>query len=245
MDLLERDSFLDALAEYAGEAAARNGRFVLLAGEAGIGKTSLVEALQQRTSDARWLWGACDGSFTPRPLGPLFDIAETLGGELEERCADGVTRQELFSTSLRALDDPARLTIVAVEDVHWADEATLDWLRYLSRRLAPARTMVLVTYRDDEIGEDHPLRVVMGELATQRATRRIGVPPLTLEGVEGLAGGAHIDAAEVYALTGGNPFLVGEVLARRARCPPRSWTRSWAGSPGCPRRRGRPSRRPP
>jgi DNA-binding CsgD family transcriptional regulator/tetratricopeptide (TPR) repeat protein len=207
MDLLERGSFLDALAQYAADASAGNGRFILVSGEAGIGKTSLIEALAERV-DARWLWGACDGSFTPRPLGPLFDIADAAGGDLKERIDAGAPRQELFPASLRAFEDPARLTVVIVEDIHWADEATLDWLRYVSRRVASARAMLVVTYRDDEIGDGHPLRVVIGELATQRATRRMGVPPLSVDAVRMLAG----DAEQVHALTGGNPFFVSEIL---------------------------------
>ncbi len=212
MDLLERGSFLDALGQYAADASARNGRFVLVSGEAGIGKTSLIEALAERLDDARWLWGACDGSFTPRPLGPLFDIADAAGGDLRERTDGGAPRQELFSASLRAFDDPTRLTVVVVEDIHWADEATLDWLRYVSRRVASARAMVVVTYRDDVIGEDHPLRVVIGELATQRATRRMGVPPLTVNAVRTLAGDVGVDPEQLHALTGGNPFFVSEIL---------------------------------
>src|SRR5205823_2677175 len=116
------------------------------AGEAGAGKSALVEHLQSRLRAAAWHWGACDGLFTPRPLGPLFDIADTLGGELLALCRSGAPRDELFSALLRQVSsrekaaaeaapetgvDRQELPVLVVEDVHWADEATIDLLRFL------------------------------------------------------------------------------------------------------------------
>ncbi|TAM78612.1 MAG: helix-turn-helix transcriptional regulator [Chloroflexota bacterium] len=213
MSLLERAAFLDALAQYGEEAAGGTGRFVLVAGEAGIGKTVLVDALRERLTGHRWLWGACDLPSAARPLGPLFDMAETLGGELRDLTQAGASRQQLFATFLRDLAGSARPTTVVVEDLHQADEATLDWLVFLCRRIADLRTMVVVTYRDDEIDEEHPIRATIGQLATQRVTRRISLPRLSVEAVRALAEGTGMDAAEVHALTGGNAFYVGEVLA--------------------------------
>jgi predicted ATPase len=86
MALLERESALASLAEYAAHARSGEGRLVFVSGEAGVGKSALVERLAADIPDARWAWGACDGLFTPRPLGPLFDLADQLGGELLERC---------------------------------------------------------------------------------------------------------------------------------------------------------------
>ncbi len=79
MVLLERESHLAALCDYAGEAVQGEGRLVLISGEAGIGKSALVERLAADLPEARWSWGACDGLFTPRPLGPLFDLARSAG----------------------------------------------------------------------------------------------------------------------------------------------------------------------
>jgi predicted ATPase len=98
MELLERDSFLGALDEYATDAAAGRGRLVLVSGEAGIGKTALVDTFRAARTDLTWLWGACDGGFTPRPLGPLQEIAGSLGGRLLELCRAGADRNELFAT---------------------------------------------------------------------------------------------------------------------------------------------------
>jgi hypothetical protein len=71
--LLERESQLALLAEYAAEARLGDGRLVLIAGEAGVGKSALVEQAERDLPEAAWYWGACDGLFTPRPLGPLYD----------------------------------------------------------------------------------------------------------------------------------------------------------------------------
>src|SRR5215475_13138033 len=135
MPLLEREHALASLREYADAAAIGDGRVVLVSGEAGVGKSTLLEHFEAAAPQARWLHGACDGLFTPRPLGPLFDVAEELGGELLAACRAGAAREELFQLLLAAVSDGDRPTVVAIEDVHWADESTLDLLRYLGRRV--------------------------------------------------------------------------------------------------------------
>jgi DNA-binding CsgD family transcriptional regulator/tetratricopeptide (TPR) repeat protein len=212
MELLERASFLRTLGEHAGDARRGDGRLVLVSGESGMGKTVLLEAFQRQTKGARWLWGACDGLLTPRPLGPLFDIAEQAGGELAGLCAGGAARDRLFTAFLAELDSPAAFTVAVIEDVHWADEATIDLLSFAGRRLGRTRALLLATYRDDELSDDHPLRVVLGDLATQRATRRMQLPPLSADAVRELVGERDVDAAELHRVTGGNPFYVTEML---------------------------------
>lgn len=212
MPILERESQLEALGQYASEAQAGHGRLVLVAGEAGVGKSSLLEELQSQVTDARWCWGACDGLSTPRPLGPLLDISAVLGGELAQLCASEASRERMFSALLNQVSRSDVLTVLAVEDVHWADAATLDLLRFLGRRVRSARVLILVTYRDDGLAADDPLRVALGDLATQRPTRRVDLPPLSAQAVQVLAAGTGVEAAELYRLTGGNPFFVTEVL---------------------------------
>ena len=134
MELLERGASLASLAEYAAQARRGEGRLVLLGGEAGVGKSALVEQLQRDLPDARWSWSACDGLFTPRPLGPLHDLADQLGGDLLDLCVAGAVREELFRALLRQVSAPGTLSVVVVEDVHWADEATIDLLRFAGRR---------------------------------------------------------------------------------------------------------------
>jgi len=210
--LLERDSPLALLTEYAAQAATGEGRLVLLGGEPGVGKSALVERLHRELPDARWSWGMCDGLFTPRPLGPLFDLADQLGGELHEHCASGAGRELLFRALLREVSGPDVLDVVVIEDVHWADEATLDLLRYLSRRLRDAPVLLIATYRDGALAGDDPLRVTLGDLASQRCTRRVALAPLSPDAVQELASGSGLPAPELYRLTGGNPFYVTEVL---------------------------------
>ena len=210
--LLERESSLALLSEYAAQAAGGEGRLVLLSGEAGVGKSALVERLCRDLPDARWSWSMCDGLFTPRPLGPLFDLADQLGGALLDRCRAGAGREELFRTLLAQVRASGGLDVVVVEDVHWADEATLDLLRYLSRRLRGAALLLIATYRDDGLAVGDQLRVTLGDLGSQRCTRRVGLVPLSPEAVRTLAGGSGPPAPELYRLTGGNPFYVTEVL---------------------------------
>jgi DNA-binding CsgD family transcriptional regulator len=211
MSLLEREHVLASLGEYAAGAAARDGRLALVSGEAGAGKSSVLDAFRAEVPHARWAQGACDGLFTPRALGPLFDIAEQLGGDLLTAARDGAPRDELFATLLRELDidEP---TVLAIEDVHWADESTLDLLRFLGRRIRDLPVLAVFTYRDDELAADHPLRLVIGEMATQRSTRRIDIAPLSETAVRTLAAGSAIDPGELHRLTGGNAFFVTEVL---------------------------------
>jgi DNA-binding CsgD family transcriptional regulator len=211
VELLERGHFLRTLDEYAADAESGSGRMVLLSGEAGVGKTSLVEAFRDVRPELRWWWGACDGSFTPRPLGPLYEIALGVGGRLVELCTNDRDRRELFAAFLDELDRETAPTVVVVEDLHWADDATLDWLRYLARRIAKRRALIIASYRDDEPAADGSLRGVIGQLATHASARRMSVPPLSPDAVRRLAGDSA-DGDELYRLTGGVPFYVAEVL---------------------------------
>jgi predicted ATPase len=197
MQLLEREASLASLAGYAREARRGEGRLVLVAGEAGVGKSALVERLHDDLADACWSWGACDGLFTPRPLGPLFDLASTLGGELGDLCRAGAAREDLFRALLRQVSESGTLNIMVVEDVHWADEATVDMLRFLGRRLRAAPVLLIVTYRDDGLAADDPLRIALGDLATQRSTRRVELAPLSADAVRILAGGSGLEAARL------------------------------------------------
>jgi DNA-binding CsgD family transcriptional regulator/tetratricopeptide (TPR) repeat protein len=220
--LLERELQLATLDEYAAEARRGEGRLVLVSGEAGVGKSALLEEFEHRHPDARWAWGACDGLFTPRPLGPLLDIAGQLGGGLRETTARGATREELFQSLLGSLDRTDGMTALVFEDVHWADEATLDLLRFVGKRMRALPVLLFVTYRDDEIVPGHPLRRCLAQLSTERTTRRLDIPRLTPAAVRVLAAGSGLPADELHHLTGGNPFFLAEVLRDRGSSLPAS-----------------------
>src|SRR4029453_6599669 len=212
MRLIERESQRAALHQYAFEASQGQGRLVLILGEAGVGKSLLLEGFAQDVADAHWLWAGCDGLFTPAALGPLLDIASQIDGELLQLCRAEAKRDQLYGALLRQLGDLQTLTVIAIEDVHWADEATLDLLSYLGRRIQHLRVLLLVTYRDDGLVADDPLRLTLGALASQRAPRRLSLPALSAAGVATLAQDTGIDATELHRLTAGNPFFVTEVL---------------------------------
>jgi DNA-binding CsgD family transcriptional regulator/tetratricopeptide (TPR) repeat protein len=213
-ELLERSDQLSALADsldvVIAEAA---GALVFVGGEAGVGKTVLLQAFcDQRRASARILWGACEGLLTPGPLGPFFDLAEVTRGELEELVSSGARPHEVTAALIRELAG-GRATVVVLEDLHWADEATLDVLRLLARKVEAVPALVLASYRDDELDRAHPLTLVLGELATARAVTRLEVAPLSADAVGELAEQHGLDAQDLYRETNGNPFFVTEVLA--------------------------------
>ena len=215
MTLLEREPALEALEGALGEVAHGEGRVALLYGEAGIGKTSLVDCFARaRGQPGRTLWGACDSLHTPRPLGPVHDIAQQAGSALLGRLEAGAPPRVIFSTVLEELRQHPPV-IVVLEDLHWADAATLDLITFLGRRIRQVPALLVLTYRDDELGPDHPLRIVLGDLATSPAVRRIPLSPLSVAAVRTLAAGRPLDTAALHRQTGGNPFFVTEALASR------------------------------
>ena len=212
--LLERTDQLAALTHALdGVTAARVGAVVFVGGEAGAGKTALLRAFCEGQRDsARILWGACDGLLTPGPLGPLFDVAEVTGGELEALVSREARPHEVTGALVRELAG-GRPTVLVLEDLHWADEATLDVLRLLARKVEGVPALVLASYRDDELDRVHPLTLVLGELATARVVTRLAIPPLSEQAVGELAAPHGLDPGELHRQTNGNPFYVTEVLA--------------------------------
>jgi DNA-binding CsgD family transcriptional regulator/tetratricopeptide (TPR) repeat protein len=213
MHLFERDGLLAALEESLATADRGNGRFVLVAGEAGAGKSTLVRTfLRAHRDDVTVRLGACDPLTTPRPLGPLQDVVVE-GSGLADALDAGLAPSRTFPLLLDELRAAAAPTVLVVEDAHWADESTLDLLRYLARRIVDVRTLVVVTYREDDLGIDHPVRLMVGDLASTAGVDKLLVPPLTRQAVEQIAVSGGVDGDSLYRATGGNPFYISEVLA--------------------------------
>ena len=211
MELLERDEILGRLDELLAQARLGNGRAVLVRGEAGIGKTAAVRAFADaHFADAHVLWGGCDDLLTARPLGPIWDIAldePTVGEALR-----GQDRYEVFGLVLELMERSLRPTVVVIEDIHWADEAPLDLIKYLGRRLDRTHGLLVLTYRDGQVPGDLPLRAALGDIAAS-VLERIALEPLSPSAVSEMAGGRGGSSAELWEVSAGNPFFLTELLA--------------------------------
>jgi DNA-binding CsgD family transcriptional regulator len=195
------------------------GRLLLVGGEAGVGKTALLRRFcDNRPRGARLLWGACDVLLTPRPLGPFLDIAESTGGELAELLESHAGAFEVAAALMREVRTQSP-TILVLEDVHWADDATLDVLRLVGRRVESLPAALLVSYRHTELGRFHPLRQVLGELGSGASSGRLKIAPLSPQAVARLAEQHGVDGPALHERTGGNPFFVTEVLAAGEAIP--------------------------
>ena len=216
--LVEREGFLASLERLLDEALGGSGRLVFLGGEAGVGKTALAAALAGAASGPVVRRGSCDSVTTAEPLGPILDALPELAETVDQDA--GMSRLRLFQKVRDVLSGSPMLLVL--EDVHWADEATLDILRFLGRRLAGAALMILATFRSEELSRDRPLTVVLGDLATLPGVIRMQLPPLSAAGVRQLLNGegSHLDADAIFQRTGGNPFYVTEVLAAGAESVP-------------------------
>lgn len=210
MGLIERESELAALSRYLEDIRTGSGTIALVGGEAGAGKSALVSAFLDDVA-VRIAAGSCDGLSTPRPLGPVIEIA----AQLEVDSA--LPRDDLFVAILGALEQ--QTTIVLVEDLHWADDATADFLLYAGRRLDRIPAMVITTYRDEELGSNATLTRLIGELTRLSAARRVPVVPLTRSGVAMMVEGSGLDSDDVYRQTSGNAFFVTEMLAAGSSRP--------------------------
>jgi predicted ATPase/DNA-binding CsgD family transcriptional regulator len=210
VELLERGTLLEQLDALLGEAALGRGRLVLVTGEAGIGKSTFVDEFTSGRS-SRVLWGICDPMVPPRPLAPIFDIADQVGGILQSALATA-DRHRILSAFLGLLRAEGGPWLAVLEDMQWADEATLEVLKVVGRRAAQLRAIVIATYRDDEVGPDHPLSIALGDIPAA-STVSIRLPPLSVAAVEVLASGTPIDPEVLHRATSGNPFFVTELLA--------------------------------
>ncbi|HEU4513403.1 MAG TPA: AAA family ATPase [Nocardioidaceae bacterium] len=218
MDLLEREPHLAVLRAAYSEAVAGRGSVVLVEGEPGIGKTSLVSCFAQTLGgEARVLCGGCDDLSIPRPFAPLVDLTGEVSTALADELRGGSRPDEVRLLMLAELSGPEP-TVLVLEDLHWADAATLDLVTVVGRRIAAMPALLVLTYRGGEVAADHPLWRALAALSRDRC-RQLTLAPLSREAVAVLVGG---EVDRVFAMTGGNPFLVAELAASEGDALPLS-----------------------
>ena len=252
--LVGRAQHRDAIAQALAAAAGGNGRTLLLAGEAGIGKSRLVAEARALAAQRGFLvlLGRTFETDRALPYGPLVDLLRNYVDPLpaeEVAAAVGSDAPELVrllpelashvpgGASLPSLDaeqDKRRLfhavagfllrhaatrpLLLVVEDAHWADDTTLEFLAYFARQLTGKPILLLITYRSDEVGP--ALRHCLTELDRSRLAVELRLNPLSLAEVEAMLraifGRPHPVGVDLlhalYSLTEGNPFFIEEVL---------------------------------
>ena len=219
--LLERDDQLAALAAQVRRARGGRGGMAVVSGESGAGKSTLLQAFAAgRVDDLPVLWSACDPLTPPRPLGPVHDLAVQLGDGVVSLLRSARQPYEIFS----AVFEHLRLhpSVLVVDDLHWADQGTIDLLRFLLRRIRITSSLLVGALRDDEIGATHPLRALLGDIARSPDAEAVNLAPLSRAAVAALVEDRPLDPEWLHRLTGGNPFYVVEMLDHDAGELPRT-----------------------
>ncbi|MEK6227413.1 MAG: AAA family ATPase [Chloroflexota bacterium] len=216
---------LDALLR---ESLEGHGHTVLVSGEAGVGKTAMLHRFlqQARTEGARVLSGECTEIDARRPFGPFMDVARAANRVASLPTADketaGADRYRLYSAFTSLLGDLARErpTVIVIEDLHWADEASLELFPHLARKLRDVPLLLVGTYRSDELHRRHPLRPVLAELGRSRVADDIALRRLSEDGVaDFLREAMRLERPPtpefrraIFETCEGNPLFMEEVL---------------------------------
>ena len=218
-DLLDREEPRAAIAAARSDARAGRGRIVAVTGEAGIGKTSLIRrAVADAVGDgADWrvLRGACEDTAVAEPMGPLRDAVRGLQPPLPPR-PEGLQRLDGFAAAFERIAETP--TILVIEDLHWADDASADFLRFAARRIDTVPLLLLLSARSDDERGRRQLRAVLEGVAPDVVVR-LPLPPLRFATVARLASEAGKAPGEVMALTDGNPLFVTELLRSAETIP--------------------------
>lgn len=208
---LERGGPLAQISACARAAGGSRGRTVLVIGEAGAGKSTLLRAFEAQAVNFAFLHGACEDLSIAEPLGPLYDLTRAVGIDLDAMMHPESERLAVFGSVLDQIEVPDRSVILMIEDVHWADEATLDFIRFAARRLHDRRLLLVMTARDSETEGRPRIRRALGGVPSADVTR-IHLQPLSEAAVAHLAAGSDRQAKELHRITGGNAFYVTELL---------------------------------
>jgi DNA-binding CsgD family transcriptional regulator/tetratricopeptide (TPR) repeat protein len=207
--LLEREKELGLLVGFLEDIGQSGGKVVLIRGEAGIGKSSLVKGLLASVGDSAHVYlGFCDDLQTPQPFGPLWDVSREEPGLSEAlRASD---RQQVMETLFDLLSRSLKPNLMVIEDTHWSDEATLDAVKYVGRRIARTNGLLVLTFRDEEVDPDNPLRTVLGALPSG-SVERVQLKGLSRAAVAEIVAESGLDPDVVLETTRGNPFFVTEM----------------------------------
>jgi class 3 adenylate cyclase/tetratricopeptide (TPR) repeat protein len=250
--LVGREREVRSLEDLISSAAPKGSGLILLAGEAGMGKTRLADELHRHALEAGMevMRGGCSEAELTLPYLPIVEalgnylatielptlkdrlgpMARELGhlfpqlateGPAFDRSDLGQARLRLFESItalLRVAAEPGGVLLV-IEDVHWADASTRELLDYLARRLPHARTILLLTYRQDELQRSHPLLPHLQGWRRAGLATQIELRPLTPDDVAKMVS-AIFDQAPVtaefrdfiHARAEGNPFILEELL---------------------------------
>lgn len=212
--LTERELQFAELAGRADRARAGLGGAVMVCGESGAGKSSFVEAFVDRWAGGeRVLWGACDPLSTPRPLGPIHDLAGHFAAPTQALLRESDHPYQIFAAVFAELS--SRPTVLVLDDLHWADQATIDLFRFVLRRVSRTGSLVIGIVRDDEVGVAHPMRSLLGDVARSSHAATVEVPPLSLAAITMLVGDRPVDPVWLRRVTSGNAFFVCEMLDHR------------------------------
>lgn len=205
--LIERGDFIDKLHDRHRRVRDAGGQIVLLSGEAGIGKSSVIQAfLDDLPESCPTAMGHCDPLHTPRPLGPVRDLYLGLFGTPPDKGDHG-----MFESFVARSGRLGGTTVLVIEDLHWADQRSLDWLNYIGRRISQLPVLLIGSLRDDEVDAGHPLRTALGTIPAARKLQ-LAIPALSVEAIAQIARGTGHSAARLAEITGGNPFFVTEIL---------------------------------
>jgi len=211
--VLEREHELELLVEALAAAQAGTGSLIFVLGEAGIGKTTLVRRFIENCAVGTALIGTCDPLQTPRALGPLFDLAASLGPDFADQIAGSRSGADVFMRLTERLSSFPAAPVLAFEDVQWADQGTMDLIRLVGRRVERMRLLLIATIRDEGLEPNGPTAILLGDLATAAGVGRLKLARLSRAATVMLAEGSAFNGEVLYTRTAGNPFYIGELLA--------------------------------
>jgi DNA-binding CsgD family transcriptional regulator len=239
-----RDELAQLASAGAEVAGSGHGQMVVIAGDAGMGKSRLVQEFCDQANRDGWTTatGGCvdvaAGALTYAALIEIFrHLGRHLGREVMAKLAGagiddlaallpGMPGVQPGAGGLlleRMLDFLTRLgelapAAVVVEDLHWADSSTRDLISFLARNIRTARVLLIVTYRADDLHRRHPLKPLLAELERGDASwiRLAGLARGDVAELVATAAGAAHDVPLLFGRTGGNPFFIEELLAASA-----------------------------